>query len=933
VNSVPDDVASEASAWLTRRLRAGDDARLVALGERVVADDPELAARLMARAGRIGERAEAWSHAASARQREVIAWGRAGRRTEALRAARAAARAVSHLDDLEAVLTYRSNIAVGLLDAGATGAAIELLDEVVNVGRSALRAGDERVRGALAAALVNRASPAVDGRAAGAPDALLDEAERLLRLLGDEERLGTVLVNRGALASKRHDLATARSAYAEAAACYRRAGADDAEIAFAIRGEAATLAAVGRLEEALRQYGEAAAGFVRSDRGDEALITEIGAVMARHSVGEHVAEAERDRLEARLGAMPISIAGSLAMNLANIAMQQGELVAAERLRRRARSFFARAGARTDVARADLSAAVALRRSGRWADALRIIARARQVLVEEQRWLIVAHADHNSAVILRQRSQETEEPGGPLARRASDRSLLALTSLDRYRHALPSAADRRALTNQTYPGMFSLALRCGLLAVRPREVAAVVERARVQTVLAGREPIRLAAPAPVAAVDGAVAVGESGRAIVLARQASRLAGRGARWLGWWTGEGDVISADSGARVHVALREFDERAMRRLEASLPVARRADLDAADGDPGLAAGLARWRALRGPLLADPRTAGWLAQGLPRSARDVVAADEAVAEAAALDDAQLLWPLSKMLLGPDLLDELAAADGRRLRLVIAPPARFGRVPWAALPVRDPGESSENAVPRLIERADVVVGVPAALVESQPRRVPAVGAGDVVLLLDPTRDLPWTHDLSVPDAVILGEGGPAATRAAVVGALSGGARMLIVAGHVEPGTDDDPAASALLLAGEERDGDDDAVRVGELGALNIPAVCVMLVCDGAGAATGNEWTGVATGLIWAGARWVVTTTWPILDDPLTPGLDTDLVAAVRSAGPLEGLWAWQRRLAGRWAADRRDLAAAPYRWAGTVVVGSGARTTARSMRDRSARGI
>ena len=82
--------------------------------------------------------------------------------------------------------------------------------------------------------------------------ALLDEAEALLRALGDEARLGTVLVNRAALASRRHDLATARATYAEAAACYRRAGADDAEVAFAVRGEAATLAQAGRLDEALR---------------------------------------------------------------------------------------------------------------------------------------------------------------------------------------------------------------------------------------------------------------------------------------------------------------------------------------------------------------------------------------------------------------------------------------------------------------------------------------------------------------------------------------------------------------------------------------------------------------------------------------------------------------------------------------------------------
>lgn len=918
---------TDAAAWLQRPLRPGDDATLVAVAELVVAEEPELAARLLRRAARVAERGGSWPRAAAARQREVNAWGRAGRRPQALRAARAAAGAIAHLENREDALTYTSNVAVGLLDAGATSEALALLDSVIGVSRAAVRAGDGDLRSTLAAALVNRATPAIDGRVAPAPDALLDEAEDLLRALGDEARLGTVLVNRAALASRRHDLATARTTYAEAAACFRRAGADDAEIAFALRGEAATLAAAGRLGAALERYADAAAGFLRCDRPDEALVTEIGAVMARHSVGEHITEAERDRLAGHLGEMPVDIAGSLAMNLANIAMQQGEPIAADDLRRRARSFFVRAGARADVARVDLSGAVALRRGGHWKQALRTVGRARQVLVEEGRWLIVAHADYNAAVILRQQAHLTEQPGGPLARRASDCSLRALVSLDRFRHSLPSAADRRALTARAYPGMFSLALRCGLLALRPPEVAAVVERARVQPVLAGREPIRLATPAPVAAVDGALAVGGAGRAIVLAREAGRLAGRGARWLGWWDGEGDVVAADSGTRVHVALRELDAPAMARLAACLAVVGPADLEAAGGDSGLAAGLAHWRALHGPLLADPQTASWLAEGLPRRACDDLAAHEPVAEAAGMDDAQLLWPVSQMLFGPDLLAELADADGPRQRFVIAPPPTFGRIPWAALPVSDPGPARSGGVPRLVERADIIVGMPAALVRARPAASGAAGApGGVVVLVDPTGDLPWTHGLQVPDALILGGDGPAATRAAVIGALSRTARMLVVAGHVDPGTDDDPASSALILKGP--DGDRDALGVEEIASLRAPPVCLLLGCDGAGAATGNEWTGVATGLIWAGARWVLTTTWPVLDDRLTTELDTDLVARVRREGPLEGLWEWQRSMAARWAADHSDLAAAPYRWAGTVVVASGARSSARRQRDR-----
>ena len=108
---------------------AGDDATLVAVAEQVVARDAELAARLLRRAARAAERSGSWPRArgrASARGQRL-----GSRRTPAAGAPGGTRRtgAISRLRDLDDALTYTSNIAVGLLDAGATAEALALLDD------------------------------------------------------------------------------------------------------------------------------------------------------------------------------------------------------------------------------------------------------------------------------------------------------------------------------------------------------------------------------------------------------------------------------------------------------------------------------------------------------------------------------------------------------------------------------------------------------------------------------------------------------------------------------------------------------------------------------------------------------------------------------------------------------------------------------------
>src|SRR5260370_15541690 len=104
------------------------------------------------------------------------------------------------------------------------------------------------------------------------------------------------------------------------------------------------------------------------------------------------------------------------------------------------------------------------------------------------------------------------------------------------------------------------------------------------------------------------------------------------------------------------------------------------------------------------------------------------------------------------------------------------------------------------------------------------------------------------------------------------APLLALGAHVTPGTDFDPASSAILLAHPSRQ--PDPVTVADLAQARVPPVCVLFTCDGAGAANGSEWTGIATGLVWAGADWVVTTVSPTIEDRTAASLDQALLDAI-----------------------------------------------------------
>ena len=66
--------------------------------------------------------------------------------------------------------------------------------------------------------------------------------------------------------------------------------------------------------------------------------------------------------------------------------------------------------------------------------------------------------------------------------AADSALAAVSTLDRLRHSLPEAADRRALLVNAYPVIFPVAIGACFRARRFDEVAALVEKSRVQPLL-------------------------------------------------------------------------------------------------------------------------------------------------------------------------------------------------------------------------------------------------------------------------------------------------------------------------------------------------------------------------------------------------------------------------------------------------------------------
>lgn len=802
------------------------------------------------------------------------------------------------------------NAAVALHGAGRLDDATVVLEPVLAETRGR---DDDDARFALSAALVNRAIVDVahgDAQRLRNASAMLDAAALHAQALGLGARLGTIEVNRARIASLEGRVADARSALERAEAHYRDADSP-ADVAWAQRALGASLASVGQLEEAAVLQARARDGFREAGDVEQADMTEVGLVAIRAELGDRIETEERERLERLAGKLSAEAGLQMLGNLGNIAARDGDLDGAERLWGLVFDRSRNEGWRVDEARARLALAGVLRRRGELEAALDETEAAGETLRALGAWEAAARADVNAALLLGLLADRGGERAPELRARAAGRVVRAVDRLDRLRHALPTAAARRALLRRRYPQLFVAALEAALKTDEPDLVAALVERARIQPVLAAHRDATSGFVEPRALrTRPSALVLEGERPIVeLADLAARLAGPEAHWIGWWRGDADLLVVDvQRDRTLLETNDFPHGARQLLDGCLARPRERESEAARGDRALAARLALRRAASCPLLADSALADRLTATLLPSTRRAAAAAE-VSTPADLDE--ILWSLARAVLPSALLAQGEDGGGSRLPLVVAPPPVLADVPWALLPLRArASDEPAAAVPRLLDVADIVVGLPASL--ASQGAVASHGTGTLAIL-DPLGDLPHARRLAL-DGVRLGTGGDAAaTRENVLASLRKGFGLLVVAAHIRAGVADDPASAALAL--HDGAGASDYMTVSELANAGAPQTCVVVGCDASGGVVGDEWTGLATALLWAGATWVVASTWPTTEDRHTAASDRALATTVQAHGARAGLWSWQRERLSAWRAAPGDPAHAPYRWAGMIVCG------------------
>jgi len=738
------------------------------------------------------------------------------------------------------------------------------------------------------------------------------------------EVIGNIEYTTGLAHAELNEIRAARAAYSRARDAFNRGG-DAVDLAYVDRVDGAALGRTGRFEEAVQAFERAKATFISEQMPAEVDRCEVGLLQAKFQLGDTTwTAAECDELEKVAARMSPAESVTMALNVANMALRQGDLVRAGRLMRSYLTVARDLGLNVDAARLQGGLALVLKDQGDIGGATRNNRQARVVFSRSGMLRETANADVNYALLLEEsaRALAAKDPAAAARLRgeAADSAIRAVQTLDNFRHSLPNATDRYQIVRRVYPHVFTVAISACLRVGRHDEAAALVERSRVQPVLGDTSQGYLE-PRPVATRPGAPSVGGTGTSVFLSSLAGRVA-PGATWVGWWTDEGRLVRCRSGPNAtDVDNGELDATGLQRLALCLPLALDADLDACAGNQQQANLLALWRAASGPLVNDRRIRSVMSLLLPASIIRTVQKDPDISALAAMSADELLWPLTQNLFADHWRAELLAAANNetRLGLVVAPPPQLGRVPWAALPLTDP---ALGPVTHLVDVADIVVGLPASLGvgRPQPQTVAPPARSDHpgpgLLVSDSRGDLPWASRLRPHGYTVLGStGAAAATRQQLASALATRPRSLVINGHVIPGTEIEPALAALVLV--TADGAIDPMTVTDMRQLGVPPVCIILGCDGAGAAIGTEWTGLATGLIWAGAREVVTTTSPVIDDATTVQFDEALLAVIEEHGATEGLWTWQRTMASRHRADPQSPNHAPYRWAASVVLRAG----------------
>ncbi len=274
-------------------------------------------------------------------------------------------------------------------------------------------------------------------------------------------------------------------------------------------------------------------------------------------------------------------------------------------------------------------------------------------------------------------------------------------------------------------------------------------------------------------------------------------------------------------------------------------------------------------------------------------------------------------LLPPDLRRRLERA-GPPLRLAIAPALSLANVPWALVGIPDAGRDL-----RLVECARIAIAPPSGLLAAIATRPATTSLPLRLAVLNPGGALSPDDELPAADALATVVPADTTTVTAtdlmtvpefgeVLRTVPAGSSA-VFACHTHPG-DGTPLRGGLLV----RPGvAPEILAAGTLiaspGQYPIPEQVLVLACESADLrqAAAGEWLVLGPALLWAGARRLVVTSYPIPDDDVVDRaligslLDgIDLADALRSA-QLEQLAQW-----------RSGAPAFPVTWGGHIAMGA-----------------
>lgn len=276
-------------------------------------------------------------------------------------------------------------------------------------------------------------------------------------------------------------------------------------------------------------------------------------------------------------------------------------------------------------------------------------------------------------------------------------------------------------------------------------------------------------------------------------------------------------------------------------------------------------------------------------------------------------------LLPAELRTELMRS-GAPLRLAIAPAHSLANVPWAMVAVPD-----DHRGVRLIERCKFAIAPPSALLATVTARAAAANAPLRLAVLNPGgAQASETEFLDAADGLVdaIPAGVKKITSADVITVDDFGAVLrevpsgssAVFACHTDDGGGAPLEGGLLLRPGPEPEILSAGTLMTSRDRFPIPEQVLVLACESSDLrqAAEGEWLVLGPALLWAGARRLVVTSFPVPDDDV---IDRALIARLHGGTDLaDDLREVQLERLDRWRASGGEDAF-PMTWAGHVAMG------------------